>query len=147
MRVLVPVDGSQRALAALRFVIDRLAREAPGLEVHVLNVQPPLPAAVSSFVAREAIKGFHQEEGDKALAAARAALAASGLSHEAHVAIGDPPAAIADYAAEKACDLIVMTPRGLGALAGALLGSTARKVLHLSRVPVTIVRDLAAAES
>ncbi|MBX6322198.1 MAG: universal stress protein [Rhodospirillaceae bacterium] len=140
MRVLVPVDGSRRALAALRFVIDRLAPESPGLEVHLLNVQPPLPAAVASFVADDVVKGYHKEEGDKALAEGRALLAASGLRHEAHVAVGEPPRAIADYAAEKACDFIAMSPRGHGVVADVLLGSTARKVLHLSRVPVMIVR-------
>jgi nucleotide-binding universal stress UspA family protein len=139
MRVLVPTDGSPRSLNALRFVVGELAHEVRTLEVEVLNVQAPLPSAVTSFIASDTVKGFHQEEGGKALAAAAKLLAGSGLRHEAHVAIGEPAQTIVDYAGEKGCSLIVMSTRGLGPIADLLLGSVAHKVLHLARVPVTLV--------
>jgi len=47
---------------------------------------------------------------------------------------------IAGDAEEIGADVIVMGSRGRGDLAGLLLGSTAHKVLHLSRRPVLIVR-------
>jgi nucleotide-binding universal stress UspA family protein len=143
MRVLVPTDGSPRSLAALRYILDVLARELKSLEVHLLNVQPPLPSAVTSFIAGDVVKGFHQEEGDKALADGRKLLAASGLQHECRVAVGDAAQTIVDYAAEKSCAQIVMSTRGYGPIADLLVGSTARKVLHLARIPVTLVPDAA----
>jgi len=47
---------------------------------------------------------------------------------------------IANYAKEKQCDRIVMGTRGLGAVGGLLLGSVARKVIHLADVPITLVK-------
>ncbi|MCJ9712965.1 universal stress protein, partial [Bordetella hinzii] len=41
---------------------------------------------------------------------------------------------------EKQCDRIVMGTRGLGAVGGLVLGSVAQKVIHLSPVPVTLVK-------
>jgi nucleotide-binding universal stress UspA family protein len=139
MRVLVPIDGSPRSLIALRYVIDRLAHKVPDLEIRLLNVQAPLPAVATGFVAGDVLKGFHQEEGGKALAAGRALLAGSGLPHQERIVVGETAPSIVDQAREQDCDQIVMSPRGRSAMAGLLLGSTAHKVIGLSRIPVTIV--------
>lgn len=45
---------------------------------------------------------------------------------------------IVETAAREHCDLIVMAPRGRGAVAGALLGSQTQRVLSLSKVPVLV---------
>jgi nucleotide-binding universal stress UspA family protein len=41
---------------------------------------------------------------------------------------------------EKNCDLIVMGTHGYGMLADALIGSTARRVVRRSRIPVMVIR-------
>ena len=41
---------------------------------------------------------------------------------------------------EKRCDLIVMGTHGYGMLADALIGSTARRVVRRSRIPVMVIR-------
>lgn len=56
------------------------------------------------------------------------------------VLIGPVAETIARIALEQNCDGIVMGTRGLGAVAGALLGSVASQVVHLSDVPVTLVK-------
>ena len=43
-------------------------------------------------------------------------------------------------AGKKAVDEIIMGSHGRGALAGALVGSVAQKVVHLSPVPVVLVK-------
>ena len=53
---------------------------------------------------------------------------------------GDPATAIIDVAATRKSDLIVMGSRGLGRLAGLLLGSTSQKVVSHAACPVLIVR-------
>jgi nucleotide-binding universal stress UspA family protein len=53
---------------------------------------------------------------------------------------GDTAEMIVQTAEEKNCDLIVMGTRGLGILADVLIGSTAKKVLKLSPIPVLIIR-------
>jgi nucleotide-binding universal stress UspA family protein len=66
-------------------------------------------------------------------------LAASGLQHEGLAALGDAAQTIVDYAAEKSCARIIMSTRGYGPIADLLVGSTAREILHLARIPVALV--------
>ena len=138
MRILLPVDGSTGSTAAVQYVIRKLT--AAPTELHVLNVQPPLPYAAASLVDSATVKDFHLEEGNKALAGIRALLDKAGIKYESHVAIGEPGEVIATYSEQRNCDEIVMGTRGLGRIAGMLLGSVAYKVLQLSKVPVTLVK-------
>src|SRR3546814_18999804 len=70
MRILVPVDGSDSSLAAVRFVIAKLASAGTPQEIHLLTVQPQLPTA-SRFVDAGVLRDYRQEEGAKDLASAR----------------------------------------------------------------------------
>ena len=53
---------------------------------------------------------------------------------------GDPAEAIIKIADTRKCDLIVMGSRGLGRLAGLVLGSVSQKVVSHAPCPVLIVR-------
>ena len=53
---------------------------------------------------------------------------------------GNPVDQIVEQAEERNCDLIVMGSHGHGNLTEAMLGSTARRVLRKSRIPVLVVR-------
>ena len=53
---------------------------------------------------------------------------------------GDPVDLIIETAEKMKCDLIVMGTQGQGGLAKMMLGSTARKVLKRSKIPVLVVR-------
>jgi nucleotide-binding universal stress UspA family protein len=44
------------------------------------------------------------------------------------------------HANTASCDLVVVGNRGMGAAANFLLGSVANRVLHLSPVPVLVVK-------
>ena len=140
MRILIPVDGSDRSLAAVRYVIDTLAPASAALEIHVLNVQPALPSAAASFVDSGIVRDFHRDEGAKALAPADQLLDNAGLHHVDSTAVGEAAETITAYAAQRDCAGIVMATRGLGRAASLLLGSVAHKVLQLSKVPVTLVK-------
>lgn len=140
MRVLIPVDGSDRSLAAVRYVASTLAPGDTDLEIHVLNVQPPLPSAAATFIDSTVLRDFHGDEGAKALAGARKLLDDAKLRHESSTVVGEVAETIAAYAEQRDCAAIVMATRGLGNAAGLLLGSVAHKVLQLSKVPVTLVK-------
>jgi nucleotide-binding universal stress UspA family protein len=141
-RILVPVDGSPASQRAINYMMEKGAqyRNAVEFEVHLLNVQHPLPGDVTMFVDHDEIKGYHHDEGIKCLQPARDALDRAGVPYVYHIAIGDPAEIIAHYAHEKQCDQIIMGTRGHGRIAGMLLGSVANKVLHLSDVPVLLVK-------
>src|SRR5262245_9380778 len=138
MNVVIAVDGSQNALEAVRHGA-KLAAPNPDVRLHLVNVQPPLPSAAARFVARDTLHAFHQEEGQKVLIQARALLDQSKIPYDFHISVGNPAEAIAAYAVECKADQIVMGTRGLGSLAGLILGSVATRVLHLAKVPVTLI--------
>lgn len=140
MRILIPVDGSDRSLAAVRYAAGPLAHGTGDLEIHLLNVQPPLPSAATTFIDPAIVRDFHRDEGAKALAGARALLDEAGLQYVSHTAVGEAAETIAAYAEQRDCTGIVMATRGLGRAAGLLLGSVAHKVLQLSNVPITLVK-------
>ena len=140
-RILVPVDGSEGSTRAVEHLIAKAPGFLPGtLQIDLLNVQPSLTGSASTFVNAETLKAYHQEEGLKALAAARERLQRAGVQHAHHIAVGDPAQVIAQYARQQKADQIVMGTRGMGAVSGMLLGSVATKVVHLSDVPVLLVK-------
>ena len=134
-KLLVPVDGSQESIRAAC-----LAASRPGAEVHLLNVQHPLPQSVTSFVSGKTVHEFHEEESDKALAPAEAALRDIGIAYQRHMDVGAVAETISAYAEEQDCDEIVMGVRGLGTVLNLLLGSVTTKVLTLTNKPVTLVK-------
>jgi nucleotide-binding universal stress UspA family protein len=137
---LVPVDGSPDALRALAHVLSEL-RDRPGAHVHVLNVQPPpIHPWPGKLVSPDVIEEELRREGEMIVQAAHAAASDSGIRCTCHVRIGQTADEIAACAVEQHCDAIVMGTRGLGRVAGLVLGSVASKVVHLATLPVTLVK-------
>ena len=64
-RVLVPVDGSECALRAVDLVAKRRLHYADPeqMEIHLVNVQPPLSHDVTRFFSHEETLAFLREEG------------------------------------------------------------------------------------
>ena len=67
--ILVAVDGSGTSDRAVRHALD-LIEAGLAAELHLLNVQPNLGGAISTFVSKEQIDTHHREEGQKGLATA-----------------------------------------------------------------------------
>jgi len=141
MKILVPIDGSQNALRALKHVLDKQSWYAGGLELHLLNVQYPVASGgVKMFIPQAELNAFYEEQGQAALKVARELAQASGVAVHARVGVGDLAGTIVSYASGENCDLIVMGTRGMGTVASMLLGSVTTKVIHLTDIPVLLVK-------
>lgn len=140
LRLLLCIDGSESSLRAVDHVIKTVDHYKDAPELHLLNVQPPLPGDVTMFIRHDQVQQFHHDEGNKALAGARAKLDAAKRKYESTVAVGGPAETIVQYAHGKRCDQICIGTRGLGHITGMLLGSVTAKVVHLSDVPVLLVK-------
>jgi nucleotide-binding universal stress UspA family protein len=141
MRILVPVDGSDGAVRAVRYALSLQDKLRDPVQFDLINVQRRIASGnVRMFVSQDEIKRFYQEEGENALRGARAVLDSAAVAYAAHVAVGDEPEAIARYATEHGCDLVVMGTRGKGTIANMLLGSVSARVIHLSPIPVVLVK-------
>ncbi|HZM44634.1 MAG TPA: universal stress protein [Burkholderiales bacterium] len=142
LKFLVPVDGSPASTRAIEHLIAIAGwyRETP--EIHLLNVQSSLPLGgrVGSFIGQDQIAQYHQEEGLAALKPSRDKLDAAGVPYHYHIGVGDAAETIGKYVTETGCDQIVMGTRGMGSMSNLVLGSVANKVLHLSPVPVLLLR-------
>ena len=137
---LIPIDGSPAALRALALALDAVRGQADG-QVHLLNVQGPmLHTWPAKLVSPDMIAAELRSEGEKLLVQPKIMALAEGLACVAEDRIGAAAEVIAAYAAEQGCDAIVMGTRGMGAVAGLVMGSVAQKVVHLASVPVTLVK-------
>jgi len=137
-KILVPVDGSDLCLHAVRHLVAQTALYKEPLEIHLLNVQHAFPGTVRGV--HEQAAQHHQEEGIKALAGARKLLDEAGLKFEFHISIGDAADVIAHFVKDNKVDEVVMSTRGASAVANIVLGSVATKVLHQVDVPVLLVK-------
>jgi nucleotide-binding universal stress UspA family protein len=138
-RIVVPVDGSEEAAAAAARIAqysDVLGR----LHVDLVHFQQPLTVMEAMVPPhRDVLSHWSGREAEEALAQASKALRGSGVEPEIHVLAGDPATGIAQFARDRAADLIAMSTRGLGALHHAFVGSVALKTAHLSPVPVALM--------
>ena len=142
LRFLVAVDGSAPSNRAVDHLIKQLGALKEESEVHLLNVQHPIPYGnrVSSVVGHDTIAQFHREEGMVALKTAMQKLDSARIKYHHHIGVGAEADVISQYAKEKGCDQIIMGTRGLGSVSNLVLGSVATKVIHLSPVPVLLVK-------
>jgi nucleotide-binding universal stress UspA family protein len=140
MKILLPVDGSELSLEAVRFAVRLLKDGLSGTAV-LANVQEPANL-YELLVAHdpEVIDRVSAEAGLHALQSAQAVLDGAGVDYECEVAKGDPAHTIIDISERFGCDLIVMGARGASALRSAMMGSVSNEVLHASGVPVMIVK-------
>lgn len=141
LKILVAVDGSETSCRAAEFLVKKSGWFKQPVEVHLLTVQMPVIGVnVKLFISQKSLDDYYRDAGTAALAPAREILDAAGIKYDHHIGLGDPAQVIAEYAEAKACDQILMGNRGLGAVSGLVLGSVATKVMHLAKVPVTLVK-------
>jgi len=139
-RILVPVDGSVHANAAVDWAADLAAKYRAGitlLHVMVKAGSGTVPEELREFARYEKItvtdRDIFEAVAEKILYAAEQRARAHGASTiETVFETGDPAAVIANFAKRLGADLIVMGRRGLGSLPGILVGSVSHKVLHLA---------------
>ena len=138
LKVLVPVDGSTNALRAVRHAMAQYRRDHE-LELHLLNVQPPLSRHVARFIARHDRDTWHHEQAELALRAARQLLDGAGVPYQTHRALGERAAQICRSAESLAVHHIVMGTARKNSITRMLEDSTTHRVLETSSVPVEVV--------
>jgi nucleotide-binding universal stress UspA family protein len=137
-RILLAVDGSDNALHAAQ-VAAEMARAVKSEQLRIVVCFEGVPSYLGEpnlrkvmdqrvLVANEILQKAVERVGN--------------VPAEVHTELieGDPAEAIIEVARTRASDVIVMGSRGLGRLAGLVLGSTSQKVVSLAPCPVLIAR-------
>lgn len=140
-KLLVPIDASDCALRALQYAI-KLAKENGPLELHIVNAHEPpiIYGEVAVYMPEDKAKEAQRQHSEEILRPAVEAAQAAGVTFVSEILVGNVPKTIVRYAEEKGCDSIVMGTRGMGAIGNLVMGSVATKVIHLTNLPVTLVK-------
>ena len=143
VKILLAVDGSDSAVRATRKLVETLSWYKHVPHVELVNVHHPLPymAGISGVVVTQEMRAaYYKEEGELALAPSVKVLEEAGVRYAAHILVGDVAQTIVHHAHQSACAMIYMGTRGMTAIGNLVLGSVPTKVLHLTDVPVVLVR-------
>ena len=141
MKILLAVDGSEASLRAVQGLIEHVQWFRGHPEIHLLHVHAPVPVGLAlKHVSPETLDKHYREEGEAVLAPALGLLQEAGLAATPHIHVGHPAEVIVHQAQQLGCGLVCMGSHGRGAVATAVLGSVAGKVLHLAHVPVMLSR-------
>ena len=138
-RIVVGIDGSPQSHLALVTAFGEAARrQAPLLVVHAWAM-PLRTQGGDRDYGSELTRG--EREG-RLLAEREASRASAGFPDVVYeVTVGDRSAGAELVDATHDAQLVVVGSRGVGALRGLLLGSTAHALLHHAACPVLVVRD------
>ncbi|MFC6718484.1 universal stress protein [Natrialbaceae archaeon GCM10025810] len=138
-RILVPVDGSDPARAALDHALE-IADDLGATVVLLYVADTNEPSQVRLGVE---VVDVLEEEGAEELSRARdrADERAPDVPIVDDVVQGEPASAIVDYAGSNAIDLVAMGTHGRRGIEGYVLGSVAERVVNASPMPVLTVRS------
>jgi nucleotide-binding universal stress UspA family protein len=135
-RVLVAVDDSAAAAAALRHVVPYALQQRSQLTLLSVVPRPPVMAPWAGISPQGLAHGV---EADFAASLRRlAATLPQDLPVTTLLRHGDPASEILALLAEEPFDLLCMGARGRGRITNALLGSVSAEVLHESPIPVLV---------
>jgi nucleotide-binding universal stress UspA family protein len=134
VKILIPIDGSELSLDAVRYAL-RLVHQ--GLHASFV-LEPGGMSEILMMPDPEAREAVNQSVGTQTLDSAAALLEAAGVQFEREVRSGYAATEIIDVAECFGCDAIIMGAGGRGVLRSALLGSVSQAVLHAATIPVTI---------
>jgi nucleotide-binding universal stress UspA family protein len=142
MRILIAVDGSKNSLKAVDCLVDHAGwyKEKPEVELVTVHLPVPKLPRMGMAVGKGQIDRYYQEEGEAKLAAAKKRLERAGIAYQARILVGQVAESIVKQAKDRRCELIYIGTRGMSEIGKALVGSTATKVIHISDVPVLLVK-------
>ncbi|MET4718742.1 nucleotide-binding universal stress UspA family protein [Bradyrhizobium japonicum] len=136
--ILIPTDGSE---LAERGVAHGMAlAKSLGATVSVIFVVEPFSEVSSRFLeAVVAYVEFRKQQATSVLDRVANEARTAGISCQTiQVESGQPHQAIIAAAADKGCDLIVMSSHGRSGVAALLIGSVTSKVLTHAKIPVMV---------
>jgi len=140
-RILVPLDGSDLAEAALETALELVSEQPYALLVLLRAAEAPTPAAADRMEERARLV----REAEIYLNGVAAGLRESGIRRvKTSVWYGPAAPTIVEAAESERASLIVMTSHGRSGLGRMIFGSVVESVLRGTRTPILVVRDVGA---
>jgi len=136
--ILLAVDGSEHGQHAAKLAGD-LARAVKAKDLRIVVAFEPIPSYLGEPNLSHVIAA-RKIEAEEILKKALAVIGEVPGDINTETIEGSVAEAIINVASVRKSDVIVMGSRGLGRLAGAVLGSNSQKVVSHAHCPVLIVR-------
>jgi nucleotide-binding universal stress UspA family protein len=136
-KILLPVDFSERSVAAARYAKTLAGRF--GSELLILHVlTPPQYEFGALEIGGSVLTELYHGRAEQASADLNAFLAAEleGIHVRRTVVEGDPASKIVEFSRQESADIIIMPTHGYGPFRRFILGSNTAKVLHDADCPV-----------
>jgi nucleotide-binding universal stress UspA family protein len=143
--ILVPVDGSEQAGAALAYAIETFPN-ASHTALYVMEHPFDRPREAVQGTYLEAVLRDHEERAEEILESAATLADELGATIETDAVSGTPAAEIVDYAEANDVDQLVMGSHGRSLAARLITGSVAERVARRSPRTVTLVRGAPSSE-
>ncbi len=147
--VVVPVDGSELAECVLPHLESLAKSHGTKIVTFVRTVEPSLPpmskydAYDDDFIDPEMFKRLMEAaktEANNYLRVLTGRVKLGSAEVKTAVLLGRAAERIAEYARDNKADLIIMATHGRSGVARWVIGSVADRVLHISPVPVLVIR-------
>lgn len=141
-KFLVPVDGSPASIHALQFAA-RQALSAGDTSIVLLNVQNAANLGLTDgagILPPELVRSEEYDAANAVIEEAAALCRGAGVPYATRTELGAIAPTIDRVAREEKVEQIIMGSRGLGGVRGLLLGSVATQLLHLTELPVTLLK-------
>lgn len=152
-KILYATDLSQNSAHAMRYALNFAQQlDAVIVILHVIdNIPEPIQKIISSHLAMESMESLYSESVSiiiKQVENRAKVFCEKELNNDpepqkritsVEVCEGAPAAKILEKADELACDMIVLGTHGKGFIQETFLGSTARKIIKGSRIPVFVI--------
>lgn len=141
MKLLVAIDGSKNSLRAAKYALQLVEALREGGSIALISVHDDTALRhARRFVGKQAVADYLRELSEEDLGEARKLLEKAGREHETLILTGQVAAAIAKAADDGKFDLLILGSKGRGGLKDLLIGSVARRVSEISKVPVLLVK-------
>lgn len=139
-RVLLAVDGSPSSLHAAAYLC-ALHAAGMAMEIELATVVGPLPPPfLQATITPEKLQLYYREEGEHMMRDAAELLEEASIPVYKYIEAGFIIDKLMQVASTASCQRMVLGSRGDSRISSLLLGSVAYQALHLSTVPVTLVR-------
>jgi nucleotide-binding universal stress UspA family protein len=142
MKILVPVDGSQNSMEAVKVALKYA--KATKTDMYLMTVTPFVPGLDLEISAKEmdSLNESMKRRGEEVFAKAQAILTAEGVTAKTVLASSISAADdIIGFAEKEKVDLIIIGSRGLGSAATRfIMGSVASKVVAHAPCNVYVVK-------
>lgn len=138
--VIVPVDGSENSVRAVRFALQMAAAMDAGVKLFYVFPAASVELVGMAGMSRDDIEHAARKSGERVFGQVREALGGEIVEPMAfESAMGDPAEEIIAYTEQHGDALVVIGRRGLSRMRTLLLGSVSDKVIRHARTPVTVV--------